>query len=146
MVLKMKENINALDEIHKGACMGVDAISKVLEKVFDSKLKNILENQEKSYQKIKKEIEDIYPKYNDDKPHETNFFNKTMTFSAIEMKTLKDNSSSKLAELLIQGTNMGIIEGRKILNHKNIDQEVKKIIEKYVSMQEDYLENLKTFL
>ena len=146
MVLKMKENINALDEIHKGACMGVDAISKVLEKVFDPKLKNILENQEKSYQKIKKEIEDIYPKYNDDKPHETNFFNKTMTFSAIEMKTLKDNSSSKLAELLIQGTNMGIIEGRKILNHKNIDQEVKKIIEKYVSMQEDYLENLKTFL
>lgn len=142
----MKENINALDEIHKGACMGVDAISKVLEKVFNPKLKNILENQEKSYQKIKKEIEDIYPKYNDDKPHETNFFNKTMTFSAIEMKTLKDNSSSKLAELLIQGTNMGIIEGRKILNHKNIDQEVKKIIEKYVSMQEDYLENLKTFL
>ena len=142
----MKENINALDEIHKGACMGVDAISKVLEKVFDPKLKNILENQEKSYQKIKKEIEDIYPKYNDDKPHETNFFNKTMTFSAIEMKTLKDNSSSKLSELLIQGTNMGIIEGRKILNHKNIDQEVKKIIEKYVSMQEDYLENLKTFL
>ena len=81
----MKENINALDEIHKGACMGVDAISKVLEKVFDPKLKNILENQEKSYQKIKKEIEDIYPKYNDDKPHETNFFNKTMTFSAIEI-------------------------------------------------------------
>ena len=142
----MKENINALDEIHKGACMGVDAISKVLEKVFDPKLKNVLENQEKSYQKIKKEIEDIYPKYNDDKPHETNFFNKTMTFSAIEMKTLKDNSSSKLSELLIQGTNMGIIEGRKILNHKNINQEVKKIIEKYVSMQEDYLENLKTFL
>ena len=142
----MKENINALDEIHKGACMGVDAISKVLEKVFDPKLKNILENQEKSYQKIKKEIEDIYPKYNDDKPHETNFFNKTMTFSAIEMKTLKDNSSSKLAELLIQGTNMGIIEGRKILNHKNIDQEVNKIIKKYVSMQENYLENLKTFL
>lgn len=142
----MKENINALDEIHKGTCMGIDAISKILEKVFDSELKNILENQEKSYQKIKKEIENIYPKYNDDKPHEINFFNKTMTFSAIEMKTLKDNSNSKLAELLIQGTNMGIIEGRKILNHKNINQEVKKIIEKYVSMQEDYLENLKTFL
>ena len=131
----MKENINALDEIHKGTCMGIDAISKILEKVFDSELKNILENQEKSYQKIKKEIENIYPKYNDDKPHEINFFNKTMTFSAIEMKTLKDNSNSKLAELLIQGTNMGIIEGRKILNHKNINQEVKKIIEKYVSMQ-----------
>ena len=35
----MKENINALDEIHKGACMGVDALSFVLDKVEDQDFK-----------------------------------------------------------------------------------------------------------
>ena len=35
----MKENINALDEIHKGACMGEDAINYVLDKVEDQELK-----------------------------------------------------------------------------------------------------------
>ena len=31
----MNENINALDEICKGACMGMDAIHFILEKVED---------------------------------------------------------------------------------------------------------------
>ena len=38
----MKENINALDEIHKGSCMGVDAISFILDKVEDEKLEKLL--------------------------------------------------------------------------------------------------------
>ena len=46
------ENINALDEIHKGSCMGMDAINFILEKVEDLNLKNILKKQYKFYQKI----------------------------------------------------------------------------------------------
>ena len=44
--------------------------------------------------------------------------NKVMTWYGIEMKTMFDKSNSKIAELLLQGTNMGIIEGRKLLNNK----------------------------
>ena len=142
----MKENINALDEIHKGSCMGMDAIHFIIEKVADMKFKDILEKQYESYQKISREIEDIYPKYNDDKPHETSTVNKVMTFYGIEMKTFMDESSSKIAELLIQGTNMGIIEGRKVLNNKKTNEEVEKIVDKYVNMQEKYLEDLKNYL
>lgn len=142
----MKENINALDEIHKGTCMGIDAINFILDKVKDNNFKNILKKQYKSYKSINEKIETIYPKYNDDKPHETSTMNKIMTFYGIEMKTLLDESNSKIAELLIQGTNMGIIEGRKVLNNKIINEEVKEIIQKYVDMQEKYLEDLKVFL
>ena len=72
--------------------------------------------------------------------------NKVMTWYGIEMRTMNDDSTSKFAELLMQGTNMGIIEGRKLLNHKDTDKEVEKIIEEYVEMQEAAVENLKTFL
>ena len=41
---------------------------------------------------------------------------------------------------------MGIIEGRKLLNNKNIDKKVNKIIDAFVSMQEDSVEILKSFL
>lgn len=71
---------------------------------------------------------------------------KAMTWYGINMKTLTDHSSSKLAELLLQGTNMGIIEGRRILNNKELDKQVKNIISEYVTMQEDSVEKLKTFL
>lgn len=50
------------------------------------------------------------------------------------MKTLMDNSSSKIAELLLQGTNMGIIEGRKLLNHKETDEKIHKLVQEYVDM------------
>lgn len=142
----MNENINALDEIHKGSCMGMDAIHFILEKVKEKEFKEILEKQHESYKKINKEIEKIYPKYNDDKPHETSTMNKIMTFYGIEMKTFLDESDSKVAELLIQGTDMGIIEGRKVLNNKSINKEVKNIISEYVTMQEKYLETLKKYL
>ena len=144
--MKEKEDINALDEIHKGACMGIDAISFVLDKVEDDSLKKELEKEEKEYNKIKEKVEDIYPKYNEGKPHETGVMTKAMTWSGIEMKTMNDKSNSKIAELLLQGVNMGIIEGRKILNNKKINKEVNDIIEEYLTIQEDSVETLKKYL
>ena len=142
----MKENINALDEIHKRACMGVDALSFVLDKVEDKEFKKELEKEYNDYKMIASEIEKIYPKYNDDKPHETGMMNKAMTWSEVEMKTINDRSNSKIAELLLNGVNMGIIEGRRILNKKEIDGEVSKIVSKYVTMQEESVEILKNYL
>ena len=68
------------------------------------------------------------------------------TAMSIEMKTLTDKSDSKIAELLLQGTNMGVIEGRKILNKKNLNEEVNDIVSKYVTMQEKCVEMLKKYL
>ncbi len=140
------EDINALDEIHKGSCMGMDAIKFVLDKAEDKSLKKVLKGFYKEYEKTASKIEKIYPKYNEGKPHETTAINKAMTWYGIEMKTFMDCSNSKIAELLIQGTNMGIIEGRKILNNKQLDKKVNSIIEKYVTMQEDNVEILKQYL
>lgn len=143
---KNSENINALDEICKGACMGMDALHFIMDKVDDNDLKEYLQRDYEKYEKIKKEIIDIYPDYNDGNPHETNAMNKAMTWYGIEMKTLTDDSTSKIAELLLQGINMGIIEGRRILNKKEIDNRVSEIVSSYVSMQEMSMEVLKKYL
>ncbi len=143
---KDKNEINVLDELNKGTCMGRDAIHFILSKVKDERLKEELAVQYDEYKKISDEICRLYPEYNEDKPHETTTMNKVMTWYGIEMKTLMDTSTSKIAELLLQGTNMGIIEGRKLLNHKKTDEEVHRLVEKYVDMQENAVEKLKTFL
>lgn len=142
----MEENINALDEISKGSSMGMDAINFILDKTEDDNLRKEIESEYNEYKEISKKIEKIYHKYDDGKPHKTNAMNKAMTWSGIEMKTFNDNSTSKLAELLIQGVNMGIIEGRRILNKKCINEEVEGIVQKYEKMQEKNLDNLKRFL
>jgi len=142
-----KENeINVLDELNKGACMGMDAIHFIIDKVEDEKFHEELERQYNGYKKISDRICELYPEYSNDEPHETNAMNKVMTWYGIEMRTLLDSSNSKIAELLLQGTNMGIIEGRKLLNNKNTDKEVEKLVSEYVKNQEEAVEKLKEFL
>ena len=142
-----KENeINVLDELNKGACMGMDAIHFVLDKVEDKSLKEELEKEYNNYKAINKKIVELYPEYSKKEPHETNAMNKAMTWYTIEVKTFMDNSNSKIAELILQGMNMGVIEGRKLLNHKHTDEEVNKLVNEYVNMQEHAIEKIKQFL
>ena len=141
-----KNEINVLDELNKGACMGRDAIHFILDKVKDEGLKEELNIQYNKYKEISLKICELYPEYSEDEPHKTNAMNKVMTWYGIEMKTLMDSSTSKIAELLMQGTNMGIIEGRRLLNHKETNEEINKLVEKYVEVQETAVEKLKPFL
>ena len=143
----MKDNINALDELNKGASMGKDTISYVLDQVRDKKLEKILTNQLKEYDRLTNKIARIYPKYNNEKePHEINKMEKMMAKKGIEMRLYMDNSSSKISELFLKGTNMGIIEGRRLLNNKNLDKKVHSLVSEFVNMQEAYVEKLKEFL
>lgn len=141
-----KKDINVLDELNKGACMGRDAIHFIMDKVKDEDLKKELNRQYAKYKETNERICNLYPEYSDKEPHKTGAMNKVMTWYGIEMKTLLDDSTSKIAELLMQGTNMGIIEGRRLLNDKNMDEDVHKICEEYVTFQEDAVEKLKPFL
>lgn len=142
----MKEDINVLDELNKGTCMGIDAITLTLDKVKDPSLKKELEKQCKQYEKILNQIKEIYPEYSCKKPHTTSKMNKIMTAWGINMNTMKDDSTSKIAEMMIQGVNTGIIEGKKLLNHKNTEKNVIVLIEEYVCMQEQAIESLKEYL
>ncbi len=143
---KNENEVNALDELSKGACMGRDAIHFILDKVEDDALKKELDNQYNKYREVQDRIEELYPEYSSKEPHKTSAMNKAMTWYGIEMKTLTDKSTSKIAELLLEGTNMGIIEGRKLLNHKDVDEEIHSLIQEYVDMQENAVEKLKQFL
>ena len=143
----MKDNINALDELNKGASMGRETINYVLDNVKDKKLKKVLTNQLKEYERLLSKIAKIYPKYNKNKePHEINMMEKKMAKKGLEMRLFVDDSASRISELFLKGTNMGIIEGRKLLNNKNIDSKVHSLLDEFVNMQEAYVEKLKEFL
>ena len=141
------QNLNILDEVNKGATMGMDAITYVSEKVKDSDFKQVLNVEYDKYKNISNRVNELYSNYSSKEPHETNAMNKMMTWYGIQMKTMTDDTTSKLSELLMQGTNMGIIEGRRLLNQNHdAAQDVKNILNDFVVMQEDSVETLKKYL
>lgn len=142
------QNLNVLDEINKGATMGMDAISFISQKVEDNQFKNILKTEYNKYKDISARVNKLYNNFATNKePHETNTMNKMMTWYGIQIKTMTDDTTSKLSELLMQGTNMGIIEGRRLINQNaNVSSDVKNILHDFVTMQEDSVETLKKYL
>ena len=140
-------NVKVLDEVNKGATMGMDAIHYVSNKVGDERFKKVLDVEYGKYQEISNRVNEIYSEYAEKEPHETNAMTKMMTWYGVNMKTMNDQSNSKISELLMQGTNMGIIEGRRLLNNNpSVDTEVKQILNDFVVMQEDSVETLKKYL
>jgi len=144
---RQKANKDTLDELNKGCAMGMDAIKDILEKVEDKEFKKVLEDEHDKYKVIHQKIEDKYSDFSNEEPTTTSAMNKVMTAWMTDMKLMTDHSDSKIAELLLQGTNMGIIEGKKLLNHKeNLDKEVEEILKEYIEMQENSVEIYKQYL
>lgn len=143
----MNENLNVLNEVHKGLVMGMESISVLRPKVGDDNFRQVLDDQYKQYGKILDRVNDEYSNQGGHKPDDTSPAQKMMGWTSIQMSTMMDKSNSKISEMLIQGTNMGIVEGRKLLNQNlDLNENVKLILDDFVKEQEHDVEILKQWL
>lgn len=139
-------NLTILNEINKGAKMGMDSISFVQKKVGDENMRENLTFQYSEYGKIVDRVNTEFDKYGE-VPDETPITKKMMGWTGVELNTLTDKSNSHIAEMMIQGGDMGIIECQKLLNHNpNADESVKNILNDFITMQKNNIEKMKTFL
>lgn len=135
-----------LNEVNKGIKMGMDSISNISEKVTNSNLKKDLQFQYNKYNEILNKVNNQLSNYNE-LPKELNPMQKAMGWMTIEWNTMDDQNDSKISEMMIKGTNMGIIEGVKLLNNNpNTDTEIKNILTEFVQFQENTVEQLKKYL
>ena len=135
-----------LNEINKGIKMGMDSISNISEKVQNSDFKNDLKFQYNKYNEILNKVNNKISQLGGF-PKELNPIQKAMGWISIEWNTIDDKSDSKISEMMLKGTNMGIIEGVKLLNQNpNCDKETKDILSEFVKFQENTVEQLKKYL
>lgn len=142
----MENNLDVLNEVHKGLVMGMESIRVILPKVEDDKFQKVLDEQYQQYGKILDRVNNEFKK-SGQQADDTSTTQKIMGWTGIQMNTMMDKSNSKISEMLIQGTNMGIIEGRKLLNQNDfLDENVKLILDDFVKEQEHDVEILKQWL
>ena len=135
-----------LNEINKGIKMGMDSISTIAEKVTDDQLKDDLQSEYNQYNVILNDVNAELGKY-EEFPKELNPAQKMMGWFDVQISTMTDDSDSKIAEMLIKGTNMGIIEGVKLLNHNpETTDSIKNILNNFIQFQENNVERLKKYL
>lgn len=142
----MNDENYVLNELNKGIKMGMDSISNVAEKLQDDNFKQDLKYQYDKYNDILNNVNNQLSNY-DDFPKELNPMQKAMGWMSVEMNTIADKSNSKIAEMMLQGTNMGIIEGIKLKNKfPDLNNSVESVLDEFIKFQQDNVEQLKKYL
>lgn len=140
------DDLTILNELHKGITMGMSAIEEVSNKVSEQNFQDELSFQ---YNRYRDSLDKVDAKFEEagEIPDNVELNTKMMSWMGIQMNTLKDKSNSQISELLIQGNDMGIIKGVKLLNQNpQAPQDVKDILDGFIRLQENNIERLKKFL
>ncbi len=140
------KDVDILKEINQNAKMGMDSLTSVIKKVNDGEFKDLLNTQLNEYQNIFDRSQELLVK-NNVQMKDTPSMQKAMSWMGIQLNTAMDSSNSKISELLIQGNDMGIVKGTKLLNNYSfMNNEIKNIVSDFVRLQQKNIDDLKQYL
>ncbi len=142
----MEKDIELLQNIYQNSGMGVESITKLLEVVEDNKFKEYLLTQLNEYKQIHEEVKTVIHSLGQNEKPIGNFSKVNLNLM-INVKTLLDKTPSHIAQMLMNGSVMGVISGIKDLKeYKDCKQQYLKILNKLVEIEEKNYQQLKKFL
>lgn len=133
-----------LSDLYRGAKMGVQTIESVLSKISDSKMKDELINQQHEFKKFELKAMDELIKIGS-RPNDIPAMQKMGGKLGIIFNTAVDSSPSHIADLMIQGNNMGVIGITKLKNAEP-DNGYAPLADEFIDMQQRNIERLKSWL
>jgi len=142
----MNGNAELLNFIYQNSQMGVATIEQLIGIVEDNNFKKHLESQFNEY----KEIHSAAKKALNESGYDEKgigALKKIRTYLMINMQTMTDNSASHIAEMLIIGSNMGIINAVKNMKkYSDAEPTILKLMERLLKFEENNVQQLKEFL
>ncbi len=142
----MDDNITVLNEIHEGLLTGLNSISNVSNNVSDNDFRKVLTTQYDEYNTFLNKVNFEFSKIGQN-PKDIPIATKIMNYMNDKINSMSDKTTSNISKLLIRGTSMGIISGKKLLKENpNLSFEVKNLLEDFITKQENDVETLKEWL
>lgn len=140
------DTVYLLKECNAGTKMAVSSIDEVLDKVNDRNMKNILEESKSHHEKLCDEIHTLLSE-NDSEEKEPNPIAKGMSWLKTNIKVGIDGSDKAIADIMIDGCNMGVKSLNKYLNqYKNADNTSQKICDRLITIEEKLCRDLRVYL
>lgn len=139
-------DIAVLNEISKACQLSMNNISYLANMVNDKEMRKELVAAYSQYSNIVLQINQRFESYGE-VPDEASIKLKLIGMSSIRAETCRDKSNSHIAEIMIQGTVMGVIKSQKIINAKlEIDQETTDLLNTFNNFQMQNMQKFYKFL
>lgn len=141
-----KDDHEILKEVQKNAAMAVKAIETISEKAYDEDMKYELAKENMVYSGIYHEAGKRLMQ-NKAEGYRNSAMEDMMLRGAIHVNTMMNCSTSKIAELMIQGSNRGITSMWKSMNHhEDATGTSMEVAQELMDFEEKCIERLKKYL
>ena len=130
------DTVKLLRECNSGIQMAVFSIDEILEKVTDKNLYEILKKSKEKHEKLGDETHAILAECGDE-TKEPNMLAKGMSWMKTNAKVMMDDSDATIADLIVDGCNMGI---KTLCRYENqyaaADEKSKKLTDDLIRLEE----------
>lgn len=141
-----KSSVTFLNDIYRNTSSGIEAIMTLLPKTQDDMLSKDLQNQLHTLRSIEANTVRKLKQFGET-PKEPTLMQRTGMKMGIHMNTMMNKSSSRLAELMIKGNNMGIIDLNRSLNRfGSVNTGASELAQQLLSTEQEALNTFKGYL
>ena len=142
-----KKTEEALAEIYRNAQLALESISDILPEVEDEAVKQELFSQHEEYERFSAKAATL-AKNMDLELKEPNVMKKAMMWGSIKMNTLTDNSRAHIADMMVQGTVMGVTALRTTASELPIEgnDEIIALLNEMIEAEEQFEKKWKEYL
>lgn len=142
----MNGNAELLNFVYQNAQMGMDTLRQLTELSEDEKLRECMRKHAEKYEEFHREAAKLLHEYGHNEKS-IGMFDKLKTYFMINMQTMKDKSASHIAQMLIEGSSMGVTNALQDLRkYENADTDILRLMRKLYRFEEDNVEKYKQFL
>lgn len=135
--MENSDTIKLLKECDAGSKMAVTSIDDMLEHVSDFDMKHLLEETKKHHEKLGNELHSMLNQYDEDEK-EPSAMAKGMSWMKTNMKLGVDHSDATIANLMVDGCDMGIKSLFRYLNqYSAADKSAKDICKRLISIEDE---------
>lgn len=142
----MEQTKKLINELHKAANAAIVGIDNIKNEIETEKLKSLIKKQNKYYEEFIKDIKKIAVNY-EIEPDDISIFMKANSFMVSKMETMMDGSDKKIAEIMINGTKMGINQMDELIHEfEDANPQLLSYAKKFKENLEEFLNSLREFV
>ena len=147
-IMDQKEELTKyLNAIYQNTRTAVQSIEDIITKIDDKDLITELSREQDQYQCLSNECESFAKAEKIEGLKDNNWIEKTKLWTSVNMGTMFDKTSRKVAELMLFGTFMGIVTCIKDKDdHKNVSSELDEILDKLYHFERENIDRLIPYL
>ena len=141
-----EDTINLLKKCNMGCKSGTNSMEQVQPYIKNQKLKSIIDEYNDRHIKIGDECHQLLNEYHEEEK-DPQVSAKAFSWISTEMKLMMNDDSHEIADIMIDGCNMGIKSVSEYINkYKTASKESMDLAKKLVKMEQEFMNELLGYL